>query len=402
MKKLILFIILMSIPILAQEKPRSSKSLIMFADLYGNLLDNSGRAFLDSENKDMYVFGSKIKLTQTGAQVQVILNRVDSVSVALAFLNVVQDSFDVKLNRGEATTLLVGKQDTVLGISNTEIGYLDGLTDTVQQQLDLKGTIVVDDSLASDIADNTTAISLKASIIDPTFTNNIIVNDSTIHNGRVIIAGANNKLQLGDNNTLTMWGTNGSTNYINSGDNLTIQTNYSKIIDIDNDNNSDSEVFSIRKDGTTNLLRVEETGASIFGTPSDTVTGGGTINAVAVYDDGVLLPDRTTWDWGVMDSIVVGDLVGYKVPYDITITKVSTYCDVGTVTFNIEERAAATPNTTGTDVFAAEFIAPTTGLDSTSFTNADLDEGDWINIDISARGGGVLNRFGVTVAYKRR
>jgi hypothetical protein len=107
--------------------------------------------------------------------------------------------------------------------------------------------------------------------------------------------------------------------------------------------------------------------------------------------------DTLVFNWGVMDTVITGDLVGYKVPYDITITKVSAYTDANTTTFNIEERASATPNTAGTDLFDADMVAVSTSLDSTSFTNAGFAKDTWICPTISATGD--VSRFAVTVRY---
>ena len=105
----------------------------------------------------------------------------------------------------------------------------------------------------------------------------------------------------------------------------------------------------------------------------------------------------STWNWGVMDTVITGDLVGYKVPFAITITSVSAYTDANTTTFNLEERAAATPNVAGTDVFDSDMVAVAASLDSTSFTNAGFAANTWICPTISATGD--VARFGITVTY---
>jgi len=153
------------------------------------------------------------------------------------------------------------------------------------------------------------------------------------------------------------------------------------------------------------------TGVAVFGT-APTFTTSITIGSAGISEaeleilDGatittaelnVLVPDTLTWNWGVMDTVITGDLVGWKVPYAITVVKVSAYTDANTTTFNLEERAAATPNVAGTDMFGSDMIAVSTALDSTSFTNAGFAKDTWMCPTISATGD--VARFGVTVRY---
>jgi len=138
-------------------------------------------------------------------------------------------------------------------------------------------------------------------------------------------------------------------------------------------------------DGTTDpVLATITAGAGI------TITNGsGTITVAQV--------DTFTWNWGVMDTVVTGDLPGWKVPFGITVISVSAYTDANTTTFNLEERAAATPNVAGTDLFASDMVAVSTALDSTSFTNPGFANNTWMVPAISATGD--VSIFGVTVEY---
>ena len=67
---------------------------------------------------------------------------------------------------------------------------------------------------------------------------------------------------------------------------------------------------------------------------------------------------------------------------DITITKVRSYTDTGTVTFQLEERT--TPAGTGVDIMDTggpadpELIADATGESTTTFSNAGIDGEDWV------------------------
>ena len=61
------------------------------------------------------------------------------------------------------------------------------------------------------------------------------------------------------------------------------------------------------------------------------------------------------------------------IPRDATLTYADYLCDdagadTGTVTFNVEQRATATPFTAGTDIWAADKTATTTSANVTAFT----------------------------------
>lgn len=107
--------------------------------------------------------------------------------------------------------------------------------------------------------------------------------------------------------------------------------------------------------------------------------------------------DTLCYSWGIMDTVITGDLIGYKVESNITIVKVSAYTDANTVTFNLEERVATTPNTAGTDAMASDLVADTDQQEQTSFSNANFAKNTWICPTISATGD--VARFGVTVWY---
>ena len=368
MKKLILLImILMSIPILAQEKPRSSKSLIMFADRYGNLRDYSGLAFLDSDNKDMYVLGGKYTLGHTGAQVEAILDKMDSLTLPISSLNVFDDGLTTQIlvggglnvvpvwgtnlptavTIGSAYIYRAGGTDvadgdvadtiTITNISQVqditataaEINYTTGVTSNIQAQMDLKGTIVVDDSLASDIADLVISkqdtvlgisdaeiafldgltdtiqqqLDLKAPLISPSLTTPAlgVATGTSLALGGVdlesyVLAGA---------------GSAYFTTFVRSA-----QINVDGVIVIDyiapamrfGSTASGDPVYMMVNSsivsrwtttGTLTLGTVDSigslplyVGSIVTGAPTDGNKGAGTINAVAVYDDGVLLENH--------------------------------------------------------------------------------------------------------------
>lgn len=96
--------------------------------------------------------------------------------------------------------------------------------------------------------------------------------------------------------------------------------------------------------------------------------------------------DTMTISWGIMDTVTVGILPGWKVPYDITIVDISSFTDANTTTFNIEERVMATPNTAGTDAISSDQVADNNNQVTTSFTNAVFSKDTWAVPTISATG----------------
>ena len=67
-----------------------------------------------------------------------------------------------------------------------------------------------------------------------------------------------------------------------------------------------------------------------------------------------------------------------------TITRITHITDTGTVDWNLEERAEATPGTSGTDVYAADEQSSSVNSVDTSFSNASLAEGSWLHYSASA------------------
>jgi hypothetical protein len=62
----------------------------------------------------------------------------------------------------------------------------------------------------------------------------------------------------------------------------------------------------------------------------------------------------------------------FSVPFACTITRITHITDTGTVDWNLEERAEATPFTAGTDVYASDEQSSSTNSVDTSFANASL------------------------------
>ena len=74
-------------------------------------------------------------------------------------------------------------------------------------------------------------------------------------------------------------------------------------------------------------------------------------------------------------------VVSYKVGTAVTLTEVSGWCQGGTTTIMVDERAATTPKTAGTDILSSGLAIGDYAV-TTSFANASIAAGAWINLDI--------------------
>jgi hypothetical protein len=101
-----------------------------------------------------------------------------------------------------------------------------------------------------------------------------------------------------------------------------------------------------------------------------------------------------TYTWPIGHPLI-GGIGGPRIAFQTTAIRVDAYCVGGTsVTFNIEERSVI--GTPGTNLFAADLVAPVTGVSSASFSNAGLAMGNWLWLDISAVSGAVT-QFVITL-----
>lgn len=100
--------------------------------------------------------------------------------------------------------------------------------------------------------------------------------------------------------------------------------------------------------------------------------------------------------WGVMDTVTTGDYIAIKIENNYTVTEVSAYTNTGTVTFNIEERAETTPNTSGTDVMTSDLVADTDQQETGTFSNAAIARNAWLMLNVTSITGDPT-AFGVTV-----
>ncbi len=88
-----------------------------------------------------------------------------------------------------------------------------------------------------------------------------------------------------------------------------------------------------------------------------------------------------------------------SVPFACTITRITHITDTGTVTWNLEERAEATPNTAGTDVYASDEVSSTTNSVDTSFANASLAAHSWLHLSASAIGSSPT-KFWIAITFE--
>lgn len=88
------------------------------------------------------------------------------------------------------TTDLATKQDKITGVSDTEIGYLDGVTSAIQTQLNGKAATAHSHAI-SDVTGLQTALDAKASLAGATFTGNVEVDGNLVVDGDFTVNGTN-------------------------------------------------------------------------------------------------------------------------------------------------------------------------------------------------------------------
>ena len=86
------------------------------------------------------------------------------------------------------TSQLDLKQDKVTGVSDTEIGYLDGVTSSIQTQLNTKAATSHTHAI-SDVTGLQTAIDGKASLSGATFTGSVEIDQNLVVDGNLTVNG---------------------------------------------------------------------------------------------------------------------------------------------------------------------------------------------------------------------
>lgn len=98
---------------------------------------------------------------------------VDSAPTTLDTLNELAAALGDDANFATTVTTALGtKQDKVSGVSDTEIGYLDGVTSAIQTQINGKANTSHTHAI-SDVTDLQTSLDAKAPLANPTFTGTV-------------------------------------------------------------------------------------------------------------------------------------------------------------------------------------------------------------------------------------
>ncbi len=95
------------------------------------------------------------------------------------------------------TSQLDTKQDKVTGVSDTEIGYLDGVTSSIQTQIDGKAATSHTHAI-SDVTDLTTTLAAKADLAGATFTGDVTVETNLVVDGNLTISGTTTTVNATD------------------------------------------------------------------------------------------------------------------------------------------------------------------------------------------------------------
>ena len=103
-----------------------------------------------------------------------VSNLVDSAPATLDTLNELAAALGDDANFATTiTNAIAGKQDAVSGVSSTEIGYLDGVTSSIQTQINSKANTSHTHAI-SDVTNLSTTLNGKANLSGAQFTGNVI------------------------------------------------------------------------------------------------------------------------------------------------------------------------------------------------------------------------------------
>ena len=408
---------------------------------YEAQMDNSAglhSALSDETGTGVAVFGTSPTFTTSIVMGSADLNEaeleiIDGGTITTAELNAL--TFVLADTTTWNAALQAGDNATVLDGTNWRVLYIDGSGNVTELALGADGTYLKSNgaSSAPTFATPASGSAFNRITIDTLAGqtgNTIFLEDTLIGLGTMDTLNVSNQFQLGGTAIVP---TAIELNYVD-GVTSAIQTQFSgkeaSLTDVASLQNTISDVTTFYTEDTVVPVADGGSGASTFtdgglllgsGTDAFTALGAASNGQIPIGDgtsDPVLATitagagititngsgtitvaqvDTFTWNWGVMDTVVTGDLPGWKVPFGITVISVSAYTDANTTTFNLEERAAATPNVAGTNLFAADMVAVSTALDSTSFTNPGFANNTWMVPAISATGD--VSIFGVTVEY---
>lgn len=158
-----------------------------------------------------------------------------------------------------------------------------------------------------------------------------------------------------------------------------------------------NSVLAFDLTGASTWMQSAYVGVSVFSSSwngkTDTV-----VTQDQVYD--VVNPLRTqSVNFTVVDTVKTGGetVWAWKVPYNLTITEIASFTNANTVTFNIEQRAQATPNTAGTDCMSADQVADNDQQETTSFADATVPADTWLVCVVTSAGD--VSLFSVTIRF---
>lgn len=134
--------------------------------------------------------------------------------------------------------------------------------------------------------------------------------------------------------------------------------------------------------------------ALFTGGRSITLTSG-TIDADAeLYTD--------SFNGGIYQATSTDDaILQWETAVAITITEVTCSTDAGTVTIQLDERVATTPNTAGTDIMSSTLVCDTNEQATSAFANAGIAAGALISLDVDATAAGQDETLRVHIKYTK-
>lgn len=167
-----------------------------------------------------------------------------------------------------------------------------------------------------------------------------------------------------------------------------------------------AQLFSGFKGAGSSGGLIDSTGIADLGVASSDISNGA-ISTAKIANSAVTTAKVSqtlktdTKSFAIADTGIVistNDTFGlWKVPFALTVTEIAGFTDVGTVTFNIEQRAETTPNTAGTDILTSDLVADNDQQESASFNDATVPADTWLYFAPSAA---ASNPKKLTVAIK--
>lgn len=160
------------------------------------------------------------------------------------------------------------------------------------------------------------------------------------------------------------------------------------------------------KTGTDSIAFVNSSGDTVITldlsvTPTTnqalTIVDDGSGNLIAKFRAQIGADSLNTKGATVLDTVIAGDIIPlFKIPETMTPVEVAAFTDQGTVTFQLEQRAEATPNSSGSNLLSSSLVADSDQEETTSFALANLTKDYWLVLNASAVSATKPTIFGVT------